>query len=169
MSGSSTRLPGEPVPASSVRVIQIRGPQTLRGICRRSREDLFTVDGYYPPPATSAGSTTTGSCSTTADPTTCSRSAGPVYPSEVESALREIDGVRSAFVTEVNGTVGAAVVGIVDREAPRAEAHPAQRIQGSDGVAVARLVDDVPRGATGKVDVRRLREMLAGDDERRSS
>jgi acyl-CoA synthetase (AMP-forming)/AMP-acid ligase II len=161
---------GEPVPAGSVGVIQIRGPQTLRGICRRSREDLFTVDGYYP----------TGDLGRLDDDgflfyhgrsdDMFKVSGASVYPSEVESALREIDGVRSAFVTEVNGTVGAAVVGIVDREALRAEART--RLSAFKVPTVWLLldsVDDVPRGATGKVDVRRLREMLAGDDERRSS
>ncbi|MGA8330241.1 MAG: long-chain fatty acid--CoA ligase, partial [Mycobacterium sp.] len=39
---------GEPVPAGTIGMIQIRGPHTLRGICRRGREDIFTVDGFYP-------------------------------------------------------------------------------------------------------------------------
>ena len=39
---------GEPVPAGTVGVIQIRGPHVMRGICRQGREDIFTVDGYYP-------------------------------------------------------------------------------------------------------------------------
>ena len=29
-------------------MIQIRGPHILRGVCRRSREDVFTPNGYYP-------------------------------------------------------------------------------------------------------------------------
>ena len=39
---------GAPVPAGTVGMIQVRGPHILRGICRRGREDLFTVDGFYP-------------------------------------------------------------------------------------------------------------------------
>ena len=39
---------GEPVPTGTVGMIQIRGPHTLRGICGRSREDVFTLDGFYP-------------------------------------------------------------------------------------------------------------------------
>jgi len=39
---------GEPVAAGTVGMIEIRGPHTLRGICRRSREELFTADGFYP-------------------------------------------------------------------------------------------------------------------------
>ena len=36
------------MPAGAVGMIQIRGPHILRGICRRSREELFTADGFYP-------------------------------------------------------------------------------------------------------------------------
>ena len=39
---------GEPVAAGTIGMIQIRGPHTLRGMCRRSREELFTADGFYP-------------------------------------------------------------------------------------------------------------------------
>ena len=39
---------GRPVRAGTVGMIQVRGPLTLRGVCRRSREDLFTADGFYP-------------------------------------------------------------------------------------------------------------------------
>ncbi len=35
-------------PSGAVGMIQIRGPHVMRGICRRSREDLFTADGYHP-------------------------------------------------------------------------------------------------------------------------
>src|SRR5271163_442951 len=38
----------QPVSAGTDGMIQIRGPHTLRGICRRGREDLFTDDGFYP-------------------------------------------------------------------------------------------------------------------------
>ena len=91
-------------------MIHLRGPQLLRGICRRSREDVFTPDGFYPT-VTWAASTRTDSCSTTDAATTCSKVSGAtVYPSEVQAALRN-PGVRGAFVTEVEGRVGAAVVG----------------------------------------------------------
>jgi acyl-CoA synthetase (AMP-forming)/AMP-acid ligase II len=68
---------GEPLPTGTVGMIQIRGPNTLRGICRRSREEV---------------------------------SGATVYPSEVEQALRGIDGVANAFVTDVSGAVGAVVI-----------------------------------------------------------
>jgi acyl-coenzyme A synthetase/AMP-(fatty) acid ligase len=101
---------GRPVPAGTIGMIQIRGPHTLRGICRRSREELFTPDGYYP----------TGDLGHLDDDGFMfyhGRSddmfkvrGATVYPGEVEQALRTIDGVENAFVTEVSGTVGAVVI-----------------------------------------------------------
>jgi acyl-CoA synthetase (AMP-forming)/AMP-acid ligase II len=85
-----------------------------------------------------------------------------VYPSEVEAALREIAGVRAAFVTDVDGRVGAAV--LCDGHTPddlRAEART--RLSAFKVPTVWLLFDsddDIPRGTTGKVDVRRLRELL---------
>src|ERR1700687_1500511 len=81
---------GQPVPPGTVGVIQIRGPHTLRGMCRRSREDLFTPDGYYP----------TGDLGHLDDDgfmfydgrsdDMFKVSGATVYPSEVEQALRTI-------------------------------------------------------------------------------
>jgi acyl-CoA synthetase (AMP-forming)/AMP-acid ligase II len=97
-------------------------------------------------------------------------SGATVYPSEVEQALRSIDGVHGVFVTNVPGEggdrVGAAVVctpGITTADALRGAART---LVSSFKVPTVWLLwgseDDVPRGSTGKVDVRRLREMLAG-------
>ena len=97
---------GEPLPAGTIGMIQIRGPHTLRGICRRSREELFTPDGYYP----------TGDLGHLDDDgfmfyhgrsdDMFKVSGATVYPSEVEQALRTIDGVDNAFVTNVSGARG---------------------------------------------------------------
>ncbi|WP_204806789.1 class I adenylate-forming enzyme family protein [Mycobacterium riyadhense] len=160
---------GAPVPAATVGVIQVRGPHTLRGICRRSREDLFTADGFYP----------TGDLGRlNADgflfyhgraDDMFKVNGATVYPSDVERALRSIDGVDNAFVTNVPvGTgqrVGAAVVG---RRALSAEqlSQDARTLLSAFKVPTVWLVlesdDDVPRGPTGKVDWRRLRELLLG-------
>ncbi len=87
-------------------MIQIRGPNTLRGICRRSREEVFTADGFYP----------TGDLGHLDDDgfmfyhgrsdDMFKVSGATVYPSEVEQALRSIDGVENAFVTNVSGRGG---------------------------------------------------------------
>ena len=109
-SASSTPTPAHPCPPGTIGMIQIRGPNTLRGICRRSREDVFTADGYYP----------TGDLGHLDDDgfmfyhgrsdDMFKVSGATVYPSEVEQALRGIDGVENAFVTDVAGQVGAVVI-----------------------------------------------------------
>jgi acyl-CoA synthetase (AMP-forming)/AMP-acid ligase II len=162
---------GQQVPAGNIGMIQIRGPHTLRGVCRRSREDLFTPDGYYP----------------TGDLGHLDRdgfmfyhgrsddmfkvSGATVYPSEVEQALRTIDGVDNAFVTEVSGAVGAVVIGDTTVDYLRAAAR--KRLSSFKVPTVWLVVDsdeDIPRGTTGKVDARRLRAMLADThDPQRSS
>lgn len=159
---------GEPIPAGTAGMIQIRGPHTLRGICGRGREELFTPDGFYP----------TGDLGHLDEDgflfyhgrsdDMFKVSGATVYPSEVERALREIDGVDNAFVTNVPGDegeqVGAAVV-CGDK------ALTAEQLRGSIRKLLSAFKvptvwlllqsdDDVPRGGTGKVDIRRLREKL---------
>jgi acyl-CoA synthetase (AMP-forming)/AMP-acid ligase II len=159
---------GEPVTTGTVGVIQIRGPHTLRGICGRTREDLFTPDGFYP----------TGDLGHL-DPDgflfyrgrsddMFKVSGATVYPSEVERAIRAIDGVENAFVTNVPGAAGERVSAAVvcDKRALTAEQlrNSARKLLSAFKVPTVWLLlesdGDVPRGATGKVDVRRLREML---------
>ncbi len=88
-------------------------------------------------------------------------SGATVYPSEVEQALRTIDGVENAFVTEVSGAVGAVVIG--DAAADQLRVAARKLLSAFKVPTVWLLVssdDDIPRGTTGKVDIRRLREML---------
>jgi acyl-CoA synthetase (AMP-forming)/AMP-acid ligase II len=157
---------GQPVPAGTIGMVQIRGPHTLRGICRRSREELFTPDGYYP----------TGDLGHLDDDgfmfyhgrsdDMFKVSGATVYPSEVEHALRTIDGVENAFVTEVSGAVGAVVISGANAEHLRTAAR--KLLSSFKVPTVWKLVesdDDIPRGTTGKVDVHRLRGMLAEIDE----
>lgn len=152
---------GEPVPAGTIGMIQIRGPHVMRGICRRSREEVFTPDGFYP----------TGDLGhLDADgfmfyhgraDDMFKVSGATVYPSEVEQALRALDGVHNACVTEVDGAVGALVVAARTVEELRAEA---KKVLSAFKVPTVWLVtgsdDDIPRKATGKVDVRALRTLL---------
>ncbi len=163
---------GRTVPAGTIGMIHIRGPHTLRGICRRRREDLFTADGYY----------ATGDLGRLDDDGFLfyhGRSddmfkvgGATVYPIEVEQALRDIDGVDHAFITNLAGAqgdrVGAAVV--CDTAATTIEhlRRSARGLLSSFKVPTVWLLldtdDTIPRGPTGKVDVGRLREMLAGAD-----
>ena len=102
---------GAAVPDGVTGVIQLRGPHTMRGMCGRSREELFTPDGYYP----------TGDLGHLddagflfyhgRDDDMFKVSGATVYPSEIERVLRAVDGVRDAVVTNVlDDRVGAAVV-----------------------------------------------------------
>jgi acyl-CoA synthetase (AMP-forming)/AMP-acid ligase II len=159
---------GAPVPAGTAGMIQIRGPHTLRGICGRSREDLFTVDGFYP----------TGDLGHLdgdgflfyhgrSDDMFKVKGA-TVYPSEVERALCTIDGVQNAYVTNVSGAVGQRVgAAVVCNSALTAEqlSHSARKLLSAFKIPTVWLLvesdDDVPRGGTGKVDMPRLRELLA--------
>ncbi len=158
---------GAPVASGTVGEIQIRGPHTLRGICRRSREELFTADSFYP----------TGDLGRLdADgflfyhgrsDDMFKVSGATVYPSEVERALRGIDGVENAFVTNVPGAegerVGAAVV--CSRALTAGDLRSsARKLLSAFKVPTVWLLlesdDDVPRGGTGKVDIQSLRDTL---------
>jgi acyl-coenzyme A synthetase/AMP-(fatty) acid ligase len=86
-------------------MIQLRGPHTLRGVCGRNREELFTADGFHP----------TGDLGHLDDEgfmfyhgrsDDMFKVSGTVYPSEVERALRTMEGVNGAFVTNVRSDRG---------------------------------------------------------------
>ena len=86
---SPTPILASPAPGD-LGMIQLRGPHTLRGICRRSRDEIFTADGFYP----------TGDLGRLDDEgflfyhgrsdDMFKVSGATVYPSEVECALRTI-------------------------------------------------------------------------------
>jgi acyl-CoA synthetase (AMP-forming)/AMP-acid ligase II len=142
-------------------MIQIRGPHTLRGVCRRSREDLFTRDGYYPTGDLGHRDGDGFMFYHGRSDDMFKVSGATVYPSEVEQALRTIDGVENAFVTDVSGAVGAVVIGGATVDGLRAAAR---KLLSSFKVPTVWLLldadDAVPRGTTGKVDVRTLRTLL---------
>jgi len=152
---------GTPAARGTIGMIQLRGPHVMRGICRRSRDDLFTADGYYP----------TGDLGHLDDDgfmfyhgrsdDMFKVSGATVYPSEVEDALRTIDGVGGAFVTEVDGAVGAVVISRMAAGELREAAR--KRLSAFKVPTVWLAVDSddaVPRRATGKVDVPQLRALL---------
>jgi acyl-CoA synthetase (AMP-forming)/AMP-acid ligase II len=154
-------------------MIQLRGPHILRGICGRSRAELFTVDGYYP----------TGDLGHLdkdgflfyhgRSDDMFKVSGATVYPSEVERALRTIDGIAQAFVTDVPGEAGSRVGAVVvcdDTRSGDQLRSAARGLLSSFKVPTVWLLlksdDEVPRGGTGKVDIRRLRELLIQADQR---
>jgi acyl-CoA synthetase (AMP-forming)/AMP-acid ligase II len=159
---------GQVLPVGSIGMIEIRGPHVLRGICRRSREDLFTADGFY---ATGDLGRLDGDGFLFYHGRSDDMfkvSGATVYPTEVEQALRDIDGVENAYVTNLPGArgdrVGAAVVCDTERITVERLRESARTLLSSFKIpTVWLLVDDdaIPRGTTGKVDIRRLRALLA--------
>jgi acyl-CoA synthetase (AMP-forming)/AMP-acid ligase II len=150
--------------------IRLRGPNLMRGICGRDREQAFDADGFYP----------------TGDLGTLDRGGylwmrgrlddmfkvrgATVYPAEVESALREIDGVRQAYVTSIPGggsapeggqAVGAVVVSARDAgEIAAAAAALLSSFKVPTRWLVLPRIDDVPTTPTGKVSPADLRNLL---------
>jgi acyl-CoA synthetase (AMP-forming)/AMP-acid ligase II len=153
---------GQAVPPGTIGMIQLRGPHVLRGICRRSREELFTSDGYYPTGDLAHRDADGFMFYHGRSDDMFKVSGATVYPSEVEQALRTIDGVDNAFVTEVSGAVGAVVM--TDRHVDELRGEARKLLSAFKVPTVWLLVasdDDIPRGTTGKVDMRRLRALLA--------
>lgn len=163
---------GAPLPADTVGMIQLRGPHTLRGICGRTREEVFTTDGFYP----------TGDLGRLdhdgflfyhgRSDDMFKVSGATVYPSEVEKALRSIPGVQAAVVTNVpdgdRNRVGAVIAGGgLSVDGLRGAAR--NLLSAFKVPTVWLLVDGtdaIPRGATGKADMRRIRELLTADSRK---
>ena len=86
--------------------ICVRGPNVMRGICGRTRDDdVLAADGFYRHrrPRRRSMPTATSGISGRRDDMFKVKGA-TVFPREVEAALRSIDGVRQAFVTDVSAT-----------------------------------------------------------------
>jgi acyl-CoA synthetase (AMP-forming)/AMP-acid ligase II len=157
---------GRPVDPGQRGEIGVRGPNVMRAICGRTREDTFDADGFYH----------TGDVGAVdadgylwyhgrADDMFKVKGA-TVYPSEVEAALREIDEVSQAYVTDVaDPDGGRAVAAVVVSGLPADQIAVAARERLSSFKLPTRwyvtdLVDDVPRSATGKVTKSGLQELF---------
>jgi acyl-CoA synthetase (AMP-forming)/AMP-acid ligase II len=157
---------GHELPPGEQGEIWLRGPNLLRGICGRLRSSVFTRDGSY----------RTGDLG-------CLDADGylfyagrlddmvkvkgaTVYPSEVESALRTIDGVRQAYVTDVPGADGHREIAalVVSAEAPdRLRAELRARVSAFKVPTRWFVTEDqtvVPMLASEKVDKQALQQLL---------
>ena len=104
--GSSTPRRARSFAAGEQGEIWLRGPNLLRGICGRARSSVFTPDGAY----------RTGDLGRLDEDgylwyagrldDMVKVKGATVYPSEVESALRSIDDVRQAYVTDLTDAEG---------------------------------------------------------------
>jgi acyl-CoA synthetase (AMP-forming)/AMP-acid ligase II len=157
---------GRPFPSMEVRVsdegeIWLRGPNVMRGMCGRADAAVFTDDGWY----------RTGDLGRLDDDgylwylgridDMFKVKGATVYPSEVEAALRSIDGVRHAHVAEVDGEVGALVVSdaTVD-EIASAVKERLSAFKVPSRWLVSPDAEVVPLMVTGKVDKAALRSLL---------
>ncbi len=145
--------------------ICVRGPNVMRGMCGRTREEVFRADGCYP--TGDLGSLDGDGYlwySGRRDDMFKVKGA-TVFPAEVEAALRAIDEVRLAFVTDVRDDAGAAQVGaFVVSSAPLKRLTEAARARLS-AFKVPTLwllgeADEVPMTATAKVDKTALQVLL---------
>ncbi|HEX4015590.1 MAG TPA: class I adenylate-forming enzyme family protein [Frankiaceae bacterium] len=145
--------------------ICVRGPNVMRGMCGRTREDVFRPDGFYP----------TGDLgSLDADgylwyggrrDDMFKVKGATVFPAEVEAALRAIDEVRLAFVTDVRDHAGTAQVAafVVTTATLEKVADAARARLSAFKVPTLWLIgeaNDVPMTATAKVDKAALQELL---------
>ncbi len=151
--------------------IWIRGRNLLRGICGRTRSSAFTPDGYY----------RTGDLGhLDADgylwyagrlDDMFKVKGASVYPSEVEAALRSVDTIRQAHVTDVVGPDGRTEVGaLVVTDAPVEDVITAVKERLSAFKVPSRWhvtpdAGDVPMLATGKVDKASLRALLRSKED----
>jgi acyl-coenzyme A synthetase/AMP-(fatty) acid ligase len=157
---------GAPVAAGVEGEIQLRGPNMMRGICGRTRAELFDAEGYH----------STGDAGRLDDDgylwfagrldDMFKVKGATVYPAEVESALRSIPGVSQAFVTNVSADDGsqevAALVVCTAGDASVGEAARA-RLSAFKVPTLWHVVAnpaEVPMTATGKVDTLRLQQLL---------
>jgi acyl-CoA synthetase (AMP-forming)/AMP-acid ligase II len=141
--------------------ILLRGPNLMRGFCGRPRSEVFTADAWY----------RTGDRGRLDDDgylwyegrldDMFKVKGATVYPSEVEAAVRSIDGVQQAHVTDVDGAVGAVVVtdlaltelASAVKERLSAFKLPTRWLLTTEATAV-------PMTGTGKVDKVALRTLL---------
>ncbi len=144
--------------------IQLRGRNIMRAICGRTRDGTFTRDGFYPTGDLGALDTDGYLWFHGRADDMFKVKGATVYPSEVEAALRALDGVRNAHVTNVPGerdAVGALVVS--NRPLAEIVADTRARLSAFKVPTVWFVTDsaeDIPTTPTAKVDKHALQELL---------
>jgi acyl-CoA synthetase (AMP-forming)/AMP-acid ligase II len=163
---------GDELPPGGQGEIWLRGADLLRGICGRLRSSVFTTDGFY----------RTGDLGRLDEDgylwyagrldDMVKIKGATVYPSEVEAALRSIDDVRQAYVTDVTDTEGRLEVGalvVTDASADAVRAAVQRRLSAFKVPTrwlVTREPELIPMLASGKVDKGALQRLLQADGGR---
>lgn len=158
--------------ANEAGAIQIGGPNILKGVCGREREDTFTADGWYD----------TGDMGRIDDDgflwfagrrdDMVKIGGATVYPAETAAMLERLPGVERAVVCDVTVDgelrLGAAVAGanlslesLANAARENLSAFKVPRLWLLLGSA-----DELPRLVSGKADVARLRDAITAQGER---
>ncbi|HEY3669457.1 MAG TPA: class I adenylate-forming enzyme family protein [Acidimicrobiia bacterium] len=150
--------------------LQLRGPNFMRGICGRTRAEVFTEDGFY-----ATGDVghldADGFLFLTGRRDDMFKVRGAtVYPSEVEGALHALPAVQRAFVVDVAGASGGAEVAAVvvlsaDVTVEELARDARERLSSFKVPTRWRIIgaDDVPMTTTGKVDKAGLQHLFDKD------
>jgi acyl-CoA synthetase (AMP-forming)/AMP-acid ligase II len=161
---------GAPVAAGETGELQLRGPDMMRGICGRTRAELFTEDGFYPTGDVGHVDADGFVFLTGRRDDMFKVRGATVYPSEVEGALHSLAAVRRAYVVDVKGAGGGAEVAAVVVPAGETTvdelARDAKARLSSFKVPTRwRIIgaDDVPMTNTGKVDKVGLQQLFDKD------
>ncbi len=155
--------------------LHLRGPNLMRGICGRTRAEVFTDDEFYPTGDVGHVDADGFVFLTGRRDDMFKVRGATVYPSEVETALHALDAVRRAYVVDVMGASGGAEVAAVvvlaaeaDDTTPDRLASDAKQRLSSFKVPTRWCIigpDDVPMTTTGKVDKAGLQQLFdRGDD-----
>ena len=149
--------------------IWLRGDNLLRGICGRLRSSVFTEDGWY-------RTGDLGQLDEDGYLWSCGRrddmvkiKGASVYPSEVETALRAVDGVSQAYVADVpddSGRPQVAALVVSDATIDAIRRSVRQRLSAFKVPTlwmVTPEADIVPMLASGKVDKSALQALLAAE------
>jgi acyl-coenzyme A synthetase/AMP-(fatty) acid ligase len=163
---------GEVVDRGEQGVIELRGPNLMRGICGRLREELFDADGFFSTGDLGRVDADGYVFSTGRVDDMFKVSGATVYPAEVEAGLRSIPFVRQAYVTDVTDargvtTVAALVVVDGDHDADDVAREAGARLSAfkvPKRWACASSLDDVPTLATGKIDKLGLQRLLLTEE-----
>ena len=149
--------------------IWLRGDNLLRGICGRLRSSVFTEDGWY-------RTGDLGQLDEDGYLWSCGRrddmvkiKGASVYPSEVETALRAVDGVSQAYVADVpddSGRPQVAALVVSDATIDAIRRSVRQRLSAFKVPTLWLITpeaDIVPMLASGKVDKSALQALLAAE------
>jgi acyl-CoA synthetase (AMP-forming)/AMP-acid ligase II len=160
---------GRPFDGVEVRVIDgeicLRGPNVMRGLCGRTRDVTFDAEGFYPTGDLGALDADGYLWYYGRRDDMFKVNGATVYPSEVEAAIRALDGVQQAHVTNVPDDDGDAVGVLVVAAATIDALSAATRERLSAFKVPTRWIvtldaGAVPMTATAKVDKPALQQLL---------